>query len=255
MLLHAFDLTFDGRMIRVSTGAQRVLAFLALSDRPLARTYVAGVLWPETSDKRASGSLRSAVWDLRLTGHDLVETNGRCIQLASDLHVDYRCALELAESVLDERGPCPEGSLELELFRSDLLTDWYDEWVLVERERFRQLRLHLLETLCERLVEARRFARAVEAGVAAVAGEPLRESAHRALIQAHLAERNQAEALRQLETYERLMREDLGLLPSQELRALVRPIKLPRPYGDGARPNGSRRRVPARLGNARMTAG
>jgi len=233
MLLRAFDLTYDGAPIRVSAGAHRVLAFLALSDRPLARSYVAGVLWPETSDKRASGSLRSAVWDLRLTGHDLIETSGHCLQLGPAVQVDYRWALTLAEAVLDARRPCPDAYLERDLLRGDLLSDWYDDWVLFERERFRQLRLHILEALCDRLIDERRFARAVEAGVAAVAGEPLRETAHRALIQAHLAEGNLGEALRQYETYERLLRDDLGLVPSQELRALIRRMARPQRRAGG----------------------
>src|SRR6266571_3495035 len=52
----------------------------------------------------------------------------------------------------------------------DLLPYWYEDWVLVERERFRQLRLHALEALCEQLTALGRFDHAVEAGIAAVAG-------------------------------------------------------------------------------------
>lgn len=221
MLLRAFDLTYDGISIPLSAGAQRVLAFLALSDRPLGRVYVAGVLWPDTSDKRASGSLRSAVWDLRLAGHDLINASGGCLRLAPSVQVDYRCALALVEPVLDDDRAWPYGVVERDLLGGDLLADWYDDWVLIERERFRQLRLHVLETLCERLVREGRFARAVEAGVAAVSGEPLRESAQRALIRAHLAEGNRTEALRQYESYEQLLREELNLAPSAELRTLV----------------------------------
>jgi len=48
----------------------------------------------------------------------------------------------------------------------------------IERKRFRQLRAHALERLCERLAAAHGFGEAVEAGLAASTIEPLRESAH-----------------------------------------------------------------------------
>ena len=223
VLLPAFDLTFDRVTVSVSAGAQRVLAFLAVNDRPVGRMHVAGVLWPETSDKRANGSLRSALWDLRRAGHDLVETTGVCLRLTPNVHVDYRSAIAIAEAFADEQRPRSDGVLERDLFRADLLTDWYDDWLLFERERFRQLRLHLLESLCETFIHDGRFARAIEAGIAAVTGEPLRESAQRVLIRAHLAEGNRGEALRQYESYDTLLRAELGISPSPELRALVGP--------------------------------
>jgi DNA-binding SARP family transcriptional activator len=99
--------------------------------------------------------------------------------------------------------------------------DWYDDWVILARERFRQARLHALEALCLSLASSGRYAEAAEAGLAAVAGEPLRESAHRALIQAHLAQGNPGEAIRQYRLCRRLLHEQLGLEPSPQLDELV----------------------------------
>ncbi|HSL67563.1 MAG TPA: bacterial transcriptional activator domain-containing protein, partial [Actinomycetota bacterium] len=86
----------------------------------------------------------------------------------------------------------------------------------------RQLRLHALERLCEQLAAAGRFGVAVEAGLQAIAGDPLRESAHRALIKAHLAEGNVADATRQFRIYRRLARDELGVEPSSQAKDLVR---------------------------------
>jgi DNA-binding SARP family transcriptional activator len=93
--------------------------------------------------------------------------------------------------------------------------------VLLERERFHQLRLHALEALCDRLTTAGRYGEAIDAGLAAVTAEPLRESAHRVLIKAHLAEGNQGEADRQYQLCRRLLRDELGVDPSNALRALL----------------------------------
>ena len=103
----------------------------------------------------------------------------------------------------------------------DLLPDWYDDWLLIERERFRQLRLHALESLCLYLADRGLFAAAAQAGLSAVAGEPLRESAHRALINAHLLEGNVSEAMRQYRIYSQILVTQLGLEPSEEMRQLV----------------------------------
>jgi len=91
----------------------------------------------------------------------------------------------------------------------------------MERERYRQLRMHALEILCVRLSGAGRHGEAVEAGLAAVSGEPLRESAHRVLIGAHLAEGNRCEAIRQFDRYRGVLQRELGLEPSPEIAALI----------------------------------
>jgi DNA-binding SARP family transcriptional activator len=76
------------------------------------------------------------------------------------------------------------------------------------------------------LSSAGRHGEAVEAGLAVVSAEPLRESAHRALISAHLAEGNRGEAIRQFERYADLIRAELGLRPSAEIASLLSEARL-----------------------------
>jgi DNA-binding SARP family transcriptional activator len=103
----------------------------------------------------------------------------------------------------------------------ELLPDWYEDWVAIERERLRALRAHGLEALCRRLTAAGRFGEATEAGLAAVRDEPLRESAHRVLIGVHLAEGNRAAALQQYRAFARLLREEVGMSPSSCMEQLM----------------------------------
>ena len=139
------------------------------------------------------------------------------LRLAPRVRVDLREAESLARSELAGRSSgVPRQSLTL-----DLLPDWYDDWVLLERERFRQLRLRALESRCTRLTAAGRLDEALEAGLLALAGEPLRESAHRALVRLHLAEGNAAEAVRQFRLCRRLLLEQLGVEPSPLMLDLV----------------------------------
>jgi len=108
------------------------------------------------------------------------------------------------------------------LFTGDLLPDWYDDdWLLLERERFRQLRLRALDALCARHLRAGRSGEALDAGLLSLAGEPLRESAHRAVIRVHLADGNAVEALRQYRLCCRLLHDQLGIEPTQQLLDLI----------------------------------
>ena len=81
-------------------------------------------------------------------------------------------------------------------------------WVLLEAEDWRQMRLHGLEGLAGRLAAAGRWG---EAAGAAVRADPLRESARASLIQVHLAEDNQSEAVREFARYQELLHVGLGL--------------------------------------------
>lgn len=221
-LMGGFEVRWDGEPIAIPGSARRLLAFLALHDRPVERLFVAGSLWTESSEGRSGASLRSALWRLQRPGLDFVRVEGNLLQLSPDVGVDSRELSRRAALLLDRPDACeapsdlsPVGMLD------DLLPDWYDDWVVVERERLRQLRLHALEALTDRLVGIGRMADAVQAGLAAVRGEPLRESSHRALMRAHLADGNQVEALRQYRAYRDLLWRELGVEPSPRMQVLL----------------------------------
>ena len=104
----------------------------------------------------------------------------------------------------------------------DLLPSWYDDdWVVLEREQFHQLWLHALEAMCERLIVARRYGEAVDAALAVVCTEPLRESAQQALIRAYLAAGNRFDACRQYGGYRRILDDEVGLEPPRALHDLL----------------------------------
>lgn len=216
-LLAGFGVEVGGEEVSLPGSAQRVVAFVALHERPVLRPYVAGALWLDWPEMRAAGNLRSALWRIQRHVPALVAADAHMLQLGSCVRVDLREAETLARSELAGSSP----RIASQGLGLDLLPDWYDDWVLLERERFRQLRLRALESRCVRLTAAGRLDEALEAGLLALAGEPLRESAHRALVRLHLAEGNAAEALRQFQLCRRLLRAQLSVEPSPQMLELV----------------------------------
>lgn len=225
-LLGGFELRHGHEVVHLPLSAQRLLAFVALQRHPVRRVYVAGQIWIDSSQEHANASLRTTLWRLPRPGCVLVERHAGEIKLGPDVAVDVRSFSARAERVLAHR--TSEDDVGHLSHTGDLLPDWYDDWLIVERERIRQLRLQALESICADSTRRGRFAAALEAGLAAVTAEPLRESAHRAVIEVHLAQGNAAEALRQYHLYRQLLRDELQLVPSPAMRALVESILRPR---------------------------
>lgn len=182
-VLGRFEVRAGGVAVPVAPGQQRLVAFLALSGRPLARGYVAGTLWPDGSDRRAAANLRSAMWRLGPIGTALLEATPWALGLRRGVEVDSHTLLSTAREVLSgdlPGAPLPEG---------DLLPGWDDPWVVSERERLRQIRAHAFEAQGHRLLAAGDLAGALAAAGQALAVGPTRESAHRLLDVARAAAR------------------------------------------------------------------
>ena len=219
-LLGSFALICQGKEVSVPMSAQRVIAFIALQRRPLLRRFVAGSLWLDSSEAHAQASLRSALWRLNRCGLNPVHVDDQRLRLDDHVEVDLYQAEATARFAL-AGSSVEELEIDPTTLGTDLLPDWYDDWTLLEREGYRQLRLQALDTLCEQLVRAGRLNDALAAGLTAVAGDPLRESGHRALVRVYLAAGNAGDAVRQYHLCQRLLGDELGLEPSERMQELI----------------------------------
>jgi DNA-binding SARP family transcriptional activator len=210
---------------------QRLIALLAVNGtRP--RAYLAGRLWPDTTDARAAASLRAAVCRVERGAPGLLRGGDGHLGLEPGTVVDIHEVVSRAEALcraVAAAGAEQPGddwclqSLTL-LLRGELLSGWYDEWVSDERERLQSLRLGALEAVAEILRVRGQHAAALSAALGATGIEPLRESAHRALIRIYLDDGNFHAALRAYGSFGRRMLAELGVRPSPQLDALVRPL-------------------------------
>lgn len=219
-LLPVFDLIRDGERLCPPVRARRLIVLLAVHDGPVERTTVAERLWPDVVTSRACASLRATVWGLTRSAWSPVLVTADSLMLDPAVGCDLRDARAAATAIIDGcTGRADRDTVQL--LSADLLPGSSDEWLDDERRRFRQLRLHALDALCRDQADAGRFAQAVLAGLAGVSSDPLRESAHRALMYAHLREGNPSEAIRQYHRYCRIAREELGIGASTRMQRML----------------------------------
>lgn len=189
-LIGGFELRIDSRTVEMQPAVRRLTALVALSPRGLSREYAAFQLCPDTSEERARANLRSTIWRLNQLDAEIVVASTTHLDLADDVWLDTREATQ-------DRDVAPPPPRPFESVMMDLLPDWYDDWLIVERERFRQLRLATLEEHARVALGAGDPATAIQFALAALSGDGARESAHRLVVEAHLAEGNQWEAERE----------------------------------------------------------
>lgn len=249
--------TCDGSVVAVPAAGRRLLAALAVADAPLTRAALAARLWPDGD--QAGSTLRAAIARLpQVSSARLVAADPAGVALAPHVDVDLWRAERRLHHIHQVR-PGQVGAdwsdHDVALLSRDLLPDWDEDWLVVERERHRQVRLHALEAMSDGYRRASQFGPALQAALAAVAADPLRESAHRRVIEAHLAEANPSEALRAYRAFRRTLWEDLRLAPSPAMEQLVAalPTGAPRPAPDKGVPP-QLRRASATMRAARSSA-
>src|SRR5687768_14390028 len=137
-LLGGFRLSIESEVIELPMNSQRLVSFLALQARPMLRTFVSGSLWGDATDQHASGSLRSALSRLRHPKYSLVALTSEHIELSPTVTVDLREGEALARHVLDPSQDLDDlAGVDDEVLSTDLLPDWTEDWVLLERESYR----------------------------------------------------------------------------------------------------------------------
>jgi DNA-binding SARP family transcriptional activator len=235
-LLAGFALEASGTPITLPVGLQRLLAYLALGG-PSHRSVVAGTLWPEVPEGHSLARLRTGVWRMNRMVPGLIETQGPALAMSGDASVDILEQEAFAVRMLRTPLDAEEATSGLPiLWPAGLLPGWYDDWIIFERERLHQLRLHALERTAELLLARGDVDLALQVALEAVRCEPLRETSNAALIAVYLAEGNVSDALRQYDVFTSLLDRELGLPPSERITGL---LPAPRRGGDAVVTAGS----------------
>jgi DNA-binding SARP family transcriptional activator len=232
-----------GRELALSRQGISFLAYLVLYrelDHP--REVMIEHFWSSHEPARARSCLGTALSRLRkgfcIEGHDWLEVSARGeprISLSAPIWYDV-VAFEtgIAPSLAAPPGELESPLLEnlvaaLAHYRGDLLLGWYDGWVLTERERLRLLCLRGYRRLLEHYSAVGDSENALAAGQAALRIEPLQELVQQRVIELYRASGQRAAAIRQYERLANLLKEELGIAPSKNTRALIDGIRAERP--------------------------
>lgn len=216
-VLGPFTLTFGGSAVPLGVDARRLVAYLAVHPRPQGCAALAADLWPNVAGERL---LADTVASIAVPGL-LVEGADGSLALAPEVEVDLAEAMRLVRALPEI--PATEDT-DTTLLTANILPGWTAAWIAVERERFRQLRLHSVEERSQRLTAAGRHDAAVAMAELAARSAPSRESARRVLIEAHLAKGNIAAAVAVYDSYYELLRSSFGGPDPYGLEGLLPPM-------------------------------
>ncbi len=219
-LFSSWNLSFGDNLMHVSSREQRLIAALAIQgDRP--RSYLVGLLWPESPEHRALANLRVSVHIIRRHIPGLLVDHGPVLALTHSVIIDLHQLKEQIQSIVAGQLANLSPNCVDNLRRAELLPGWYDDWVLFEQARLSHVRLRALQIIARSFLAAHDYEIALEAAEAALEIEPLYESAVELLIVAERAQGNDLCALRSYKNYEAHLRENLGVKPSAAIRRIV----------------------------------
>ena len=232
---------------------QELLCYLLLHrDRAHSRDVLADTLWGEHPTAQAKKYLRQALWQLqtvlkppagRPAGPLLhVAADHVAVNPDADLWVDvgaFEEASARAEDLPDRRLEAEQAARldhAVRLYQGELLSGYYQDWCLQERERLQSLYLAMLDKLMAYAESRRQYETAIGYGVRTLRCDPAREQTHQRLMVLHYLTGNRTEALRQYQRCVAALRQELDVEPAGrtvELYEQIRADQLRERFADG----------------------
>jgi WD40 repeat protein/class 3 adenylate cyclase len=223
-LLGQFDVRFDGKRVMIpSRSGQSLLAYLVLTAGTAhRREKLAGILWPDTSDENARKNLRHELWRIRKAIASQGSTTADHL-LADEFTLTFNRDSDywLDVAILERPELDPQAlASSVSLYHGELLPGFYEDWIVLERERIQTLFESKMQRLVDWSVEDERWSAVQEQCERWLALGNASEVAYRALMLSYSA---RGDMVKVSGTYQRCV-EDLqnqfGVEPSAETHAL-----------------------------------
>ena len=213
-----------------------LLAYLSFyGHRAHSREILAEHLWPDEDVNATRARLRTALWAIRrlleprsMSGTVLNSSRSDVQLLAHAFTTDvanFEQAIEKAEKAKDPVIYTTLLNEALELYNGELLPGFYENWIPTERERLATLyRKHLLKAAINSR-DLNNLSLALEFARKATTSDPYWEEAHQILIDLYIRGGQQVEAIRHYQEFERMLRKEMGLKPSDAIRNQIAHIQ------------------------------
>ena len=222
----------SGELVSLPTRkTETLLAYLALVPGPHSRDHLANLLWSDRNEQQARNSLRQALNALKKLFDDFepqpLQIEHQAVNLAS--HFVEIDAVKLEELVQDQT---PKTAAQaVKVYRGEFLEGLVvrdsngEEWLAAERERFRRLAIHALESALDFQLQSGELNTARETGERLVSLDRLNESAWQQLMRVYMARGERSHALMAYKRCSEVLKKELCVAPSQEtyeLHILIR---------------------------------
>ncbi len=206
---------------------QSLLAYLLLHrDAPSARSQLAYLLWPDSTDAQAHTNLRNALYKVRqaLPNADAFLHSDR--QALSWLPqapwtfdvLEFERALAQAAQADTVMAQQQALTAAIEIYHGDLFPSCYDDWILPERDRLRRLFFQALEQLIMLLEQEHDYSAAIETAQRLLRHDPLHEETYRHLMRLYAESGERAAALHTYHLCATVLQRELGIEPSRATR-------------------------------------
>jgi DNA-binding SARP family transcriptional activator len=212
--------------------AQALLAYLATRcGQAQPRDKLGPLLWGGTNDEQARSNLRHTLFTIRKAASAAspppLITEGQTVVLAPDA-VDID--VQLFEALVREATP-EAMERAATLYQGELLDGLgideppFEEWLLAERERLREMALDTLAQLLAHESRAGMTQRAIHTATRLLVLDPLQEVVHRSLMRLYARQGRRAAALKQYQTCTELLARELGTEPESQTLQLYLELK------------------------------
>jgi DNA-binding SARP family transcriptional activator/tetratricopeptide (TPR) repeat protein/energy-coupling factor transporter ATP-binding protein EcfA2 len=211
--------------------AQALLAYLAVQPGQVQlRDKLAALLWGDSTDAQARHSLRQALLAIKQA---LPREAGEILSVGTDTVTLNDAAVDVDVTAFDRlltRGT-PEALREAcALYRGEFLEGFsvreapFEDWLLTQRERARDLAVDALARLLAHHVQHDAIAQAILTAARLLSLDPLQEAVHRTLMRLYARQGRRGTALRQYQLCVGVMQRELGVEPEAKTRQLYQEI-------------------------------
>ncbi len=228
--LGMLEISWSGKAIpRAAWTSQKTKeVFLYLVDRsPVAREDVLAVFWPEMPAGRALANLYQTMYRIRrAVGADILLLRDQICRFAENVAIAYdvstfeKTAREALARAVTDRKRLPALEKAAALFRGEYLKDVPVDWASQRREEINQLFLTVIREAADECLSVCRNEEARAYAARGLEIDPFRDDLHQRMLKVLAALGRKHEVVDHYQKYVFLLRNDLGLDPPLETRAL-----------------------------------
>jgi DNA-binding SARP family transcriptional activator/energy-coupling factor transporter ATP-binding protein EcfA2 len=222
-LLGGFDLSFEGEAVDLnSRPAQALLAYLLLSaGTQHRRERLAALLWPDADEDSARQNLRNNLWKLNKTlGEGFIKADKVSVGMSDSSA--YRLDVDQLENADESSSDSLINAVSV--YKGELLPGFYEEWVMLERERLQAIFDSKMQLLLDLLLRENRWRDLISWGEKWIALGHIPEPAYRALMTAHARLGDLAATAATYQRCVKMLQDELGVEPSAETKALYQEL-------------------------------